>query len=194
MPYKRNPMRSERICSLARYVIADAMNPAYTAYNQWFERTLDDSAGKRISVPEAFLATDAILNIYLNIASGIQVYEKVIAKHVQEELPFMATENIMMDAVMRGGDRQELHERIRVHSIAAGKTVKQEGKPNDLIDRIAADPAFGLSRAQILEKLDASRYIGRCPEQVSEFLDGTVRPVLARYGACLDHTQTELKV
>lgn len=194
MPYKRNPMRSERICSLARYVIADAMNPAYTAYNQWFERTLDDSAGKRISVPEAFLAVDAILNIYLNIASGIQVYDKVIAKHVQEELPFMATENIMMDAVMRGGNRQELHERIRVHSIAAGKTVKQEGKPNDLIDRIAADPAFGLTREQILENLDASRYIGRCPEQVTEFLSGCVKPVLERYHDDLSSAQAELKV
>ncbi|MDD3164571.1 MAG: adenylosuccinate lyase [Oscillospiraceae bacterium] len=194
MPYKRNPMRSERICSLARYVITDAMNPAFTAYNQWFERTLDDSAGKRISVPEAFLAVDAILGIYTNIASGIKVYDKVIAKHVLEELPFMATENIMMDAVKRGGNRQELHEKIRVHSIAAGKVVKEEGMPNDLMDRIAADPAFGLDKEAILAHLDASRYTGRCPEQVTEFLRNCVQPVLGRYSGVISDQQAELKV
>lgn len=167
-------MRSERICSLARYVIADAMNPAYTAYNQWFERTLDDSAGKRISVPEAFLAVDAILNIYLNIASGIQVYDKVIAKHVQEELPFMATENIMMDAVHAWRQPSGAARKNPGTLHCSWKDGQTGGKPNDLIDRIAADPAFGLTREQILENLDASRYIGRCPEQVTEFLSGCV--------------------
>ncbi len=194
MPYKRNPMRCERICSLARYVITDALNPAFTAYNQWFERTLDDSAGKRISVPEAFLAVDAILNIYLNVAGGLKVYEKVIAKHLQEELPFMATENIMMAAVKAGGNRQELHERIRVHSIAAGKTVKEEGKPNDLVDRIAADPAFGLTREQILAHMEPSMYIGRCPEQVEEFIRDCVQPALAPFAHLLTDQQVDLKV
>ena len=146
MPYKRNPMRSERICALARYVIADAMNPAMTSSLQWFERTLDDSANKRIAVSEAFLAVDAILNLYENVASNLVVHEKVIEKHIMEELPFMATENILMDAVKRGGDRQALHERIRTHSLAAGSRVKDEGKDNDLLERIAADPAFGLSK------------------------------------------------
>ena len=140
MPYKRNPMRSERICSLARYVIADAANPAITTATQWFERTLDDSANKRISVPEAFLSIDAILNIYLNVASGLIVHEKVIAKHIQEELPFMASENIMMDAVRRGGDRQVLHEEIRKMSIEAGRVVKEEGGQNNLLELIAAEP------------------------------------------------------
>jgi adenylosuccinate lyase len=194
MPYKRNPMRCERICSLARYVITDAMNPAFTAYNQWFERTLDDSAGKRISVPEAFLAVDAILNIYLNVADGLKVYDKVIAKHLQEELPFMATENIMMAAVKAGGNRQELHERIRVHSIAAGKTVKEEGKPNDLVDRIAADPAFGLTKEQILAHMEPSMYIGRCPQQVEEFIRDCVNPALAPFADLLTDKQVELKV
>ncbi len=194
MPYKRNPMRCERICSLARYVITDALNPAFTAYNQWFERTLDDSAGKRISVPEAFLAVDAILNIYLNVAGGMKVYEKVVAKHLQEELPFMATENIMMAAVKAGGNRQELHERIRVHSIAAGKTVKEEGKPNDLVDRIAADPAFGLTREQILAHMEPSMYIGRCPEQVEEFIRDCVQPALAPFAHLLTDQQVDLKV
>ena len=194
MPYKRNPMRSERICSLARYVITDCMNPAITAYTQWFERTLDDSANKRISVPEAFLATDAILSIYENIVSGMKVYEKVIEKHLNEELPFMATENILMDAVKLGGDRQDLHERIRVHSIEAGKTVKEKGLPNDLLDRIAADPAFGLSREALEANLDASRYIGRCPEQVTEFLNHTVAPALAPFSNLIDQKTVELKV
>ena len=194
MPYKRNPMRSERICSLARYVIADSINPAVTAYTQWFERTLDDSANKRISIPEAFLATDAILRIYQNVVSGMKVYEKVIEKHLNEELPFMAAENILMDAVKLGGDRQDLHERIRVHSIEAGKTVKEKGLPNDLLDRIAADPAFGLSREALQANLDASRYIGRCPEQVSEFLHDCVAPALAPFASEIDTAQVELKV
>jgi adenylosuccinate lyase len=194
MPYKRNPMRCERICSLSRYVIADAQNPAYTAYNQWFERTLDDSANKRISVPEAFLAVDAILNIYLNIASGIRVYEKVIEKHINEELPFMATENIMMDAVKKGGNRQELHERIRIHSIAAGSLVKEQGLPNDLIRRIASDPVFGLTEEEITANLDAHKFVGRSPEQVTEFINNEVNPVISRYEQLLNTADTELKV
>lgn len=194
MPYKRNPMRCERICSLARYVIADAQNPAMTSYNQWFERTLDDSANKRISVPEAFLAVDSLLNIYINVASGIRVYEKVIEKHINEELPFMATENIMMDAVKKGGDRQELHERIRVHSIAAGAVVKEQGLPNDLIKRIAADPLFALTEDEIMSNMDARKYVGRSPEQVTEFLDNDVRPVLARYSSLITESGADLKV
>ncbi len=194
MPYKRNPMRCERICSLSRYVIADAQNPAYTSYNQWFERTLDDSANKRISVPEAFLAVDAILNIYLNVASGIRVYEKVIEKHISEELPFMATENIMMDAVKKGGNRQELHERIRVHSIAAGAVVKEQGLPNDLIKRIAGDPLFGLTEEEITGNLDARKYVGRSPEQVTEFIKGEVNPIITRYSKLINTSETELKV
>lgn len=194
MPYKRNPMRCERICSLARYVIADSQNTAMTSYNQWFERTLDDSANKRISVPEAFLATDAILNIYLNVASGICVYEKVIEKHVKEELPFMATENIMMDAVKKGGDRQELHERIRVHSIAAGAVVKEQGLPNDLVSRIASDQLFSLTEAEILESMNSIEYVGRAPEQVSEFLESVVKPRLSQYIECLETENAELKV
>lgn len=194
MPYKRNPMRCERICSLARYVMADGENGAMTAYNQWFERTLDDSANRRISIPEAFLAVDAILSIYLNVASGIKVYEKVIEKHIAEELPFMATENIMMDAVLKGGDRQQLHERIRQHSIAAGAVVKEEGKPNDLISRIAADPVFGLTEQEILANMDAGRYVGRAPMQVTEFLDSCVKPVLERYSDELTGERPLLKV
>ena len=194
MPYKRNPMRCERICSLARYVISDALNPAFTAYNQWFERTLDDSANKRISVPEAFLAVDAILQIYLNVTDGLKVYPKVIEKHLWEELPFMATENIMMDAVKRGGDRQQLHERIRVHSVAAGKVVKEEGKPNDLLDRIAADPMFGLTKEEILEHMDPTAYIGRCPEQVTDFITQVIDPIRQQYASLLDDEQPELTV
>ena len=194
MPYKRNPMRCERICSLARYVMVDAGNPAITTATQWFERTLDDSANKRISVPEAFLAVDAILNIYQNVASGLVVHPKVIEKHVLEELPFMASENIMMDAVKRGGNRQELHERIRLHSIEAGKNVKDLGLPNNLIDLIAADPAFGMTREELTAHLEPSRYIGRCPQQVEEFLDEEVAPVLAQYADALDEQATELKV
>jgi len=194
MPYKRNPMRCERICSLARYVIADAQNPAITAATQWFERTLDDSANKRISVPEAFLATDAILSIYANVASGLVVHEKMIARHVAEELPFMASEDIMMDAVKKGGDRQVLHERIRELSMEVGRTVKDEGKPNDLIDRIAADPLFGLSREEIEARLDSGRYIGRCPEQVEGFLREEVAPVLERYAGALAREDMDLTV
>ena len=181
MPYKRNPMRSERICSLARYVICDSLNPAFTSYNQWFERTLDDSANKRISIPEAFLGVDAILNIMINVTSGLVVYPKVIHQHVMNELPFMATENIMMSAVKRGGNRQELHEQIRMHSMAAGKRIKEEGLENDLIDRIAADPMFGLTREEIMSELDPQRYIGRSPEQVDDFLQNEVNPRISKY-------------
>ncbi len=194
MPYKRNPMRCERICALARYVMADTLNPAMTAYNQWLERTLDDSANRRISVSEAFLAVDSILNIYANVAANIKVYEKVIRKHVLEELPFMATENIMMSAVKRGGNRQELHERIRVHSIAAGRTVKEEGKPNDLIERIAADPIFGLTAEEIKAHICPESYIGRSASQVTELLRDYVKPVLERYPDCVSGEDTELKV
>ena len=194
MPYKRNPMRCERICSLARYVMVDAGNPAVTTATQWFERTLDDSANKRLSVPEAFLAVDAILNIYLNVASGLVVHPKVIERHVLEELPFMASENIMMDAVKRGGNRQELHERIRVLSQEAGRNVKDLGLPNNLIDLIAEDPAFGMSREELTAHLEPSRYIGRCPQQVEEFLKEQVAPALAKYQDCLKDEDTELKV
>ena len=194
MPYKRNPMRCERICSLARYVIVDALNPAFTAYNQWFERTLDDSANKRISIPEAFLAVDAILQIYLNVTDGLKVYPKVIERRLREELPFMATENIMMDAVKRGGDRQALHERIRIHSVAAGKVVKEEGGQNDLVDRIAGDPMFGLTKEEILAHMDPAAYIGRCPAQVEEFDRDVVEPIRRRYQAVLSDEQPELTV
>lgn len=192
MAYKRNPMRSERISSLARYVIVDALNPAITASTQWFERTLDDSANKRISIPEAFLAVDAILNIYINIADGMVVYPKVIEKHIQEELPFMATENIMMEAVKRGGDRQEIHERIRVHSMEAAKKVKQEGKSNDLIERIAADPAFKINLDELKSVLKPENYIGRAPQQVEEFIREYVKPVLDKNR--VDEINVELKV
>ena len=194
MPYKRNPMRCERICSLARYVIADAANPAYTTATQWFERTLDDSANKRISVPEAFLAVDAILNIYENVASGLIVHEKVIEKHIMEELPFMASENIMMDAVKRGGNRQQLHERIRIYSLEAGRNVKDLGLTNNLLELIAADPLFGLSREELTAHMEPSRYIGRCPEQVSEFLSEYIRPVLTAHPEALSDQAVELTV
>ena len=194
MPYKRNPMRSERICSLARYVIADAANPAITTATQWFERTLDDSANKRISVPEAFLSIDAILNIYLNVASGLIVHEKVIAKHIQEELPFMASENIMMDAVRRGGDRQVLHEEIRKMSIEAGRVVKEEGGQNNLLELIAQNPMFGMSLKEISAHMDPSLYIGRCPQQVDEFLADFIQPKLDKYAAALKADAVELTV
>ena len=194
MPYKRNPMRSERICSLARYVIADAANPAITTATQWFERTLDDSANKRISVPEAFLSIDAILNIYLNVASGLIVHEKVIAKHIQEELPFMASENIMMDAVRRGGDRQVLHEEIRKMSIEAGRVVKEEGGQNNLLELIAQNPMFGMSLKEISAHMDPSLYIGRCPQQVDEFLADFIQPKLDKYAAALKANAVELTV
>ena len=194
MPYKRNPMRSERICSLARYVIADAANPAITTATQWFERTLDDSANKRISVPEAFLSIDAILNIYLNVASGLIVHEKVIVKHIQEELPFMASENIMMDAVRRGGDRQVLHEEIRKMSIEAGRVVKEEGGQNNLLELIAQNPMFGMSLKEISAHMDPSLYIGRCPQQVDEFLADFIQPKLDKYAAALKADAVELTV
>ena len=181
MAYKRNPMRSERIASLSRYVMVDSLNPSITAATQWFERTLDDSANKRISVPEAFLAVDGILNLYSNVADGLVVYPKVIAKHLESELPFMATENIMMDAVKRGGDRQKLHERIRVHSMAASKIVKEEGGANDLLDRIAADPAFGVSREDLRLIVRPEKFVGRAPEQTLEFIGETVNPLLEKY-------------
>ncbi|WP_027634244.1 adenylosuccinate lyase [Clostridium hydrogeniformans] len=178
MAYKRNPMRSERMGALARYVIVDALNPAITASTQWFERTLDDSANKRIAVAEAFLALDGVLNLYMNIAENMVVYEKVIAAHVNRELPFMATENIMMEAVKRGGDRQELHESIRIHSMEAAQRVKGEGLDNDLIDRIIKDESFKLSKDEILSIIDPKKFIGRAPSQVTEFIDEYVTPIL----------------
>lgn len=181
MAYKRNPMRSERMASLARYVIADTLNPAITASTQWFERTLDDSANKRISIAEGFLATDAILELYINIVSGLVVYPKMIEKRLRDELPFMATENIMMAAVKKGGDRQELHEKIRTHSMAAGAVVKVEGKPNDLAERIAADPAFGMTLEEIEMEMVPANFIGRAPQQVEAFLENDVQPVLEQY-------------
>ncbi len=178
MAYKRNPMRSERIASLARYIIADMINPAMTVSGQWFERTLDDSANRRISVPEAFLATDAVLNLCANVSDGLVVYPKVIGQRLMKELPFMATENIMMDAVKKGGNRQELHEKIRLHSLAAARIVKEEGGENDLVDRIAGDPSFGISKEEILEILRPDLYIGCAPMQVREFLENIVKPIL----------------
>ncbi|MBE6049439.1 MAG: adenylosuccinate lyase [Clostridium sp.] len=178
MAYKRNPMRSERMGSLARYVIVDALNPAITASTQWFERTLDDSANKRIAVAEAFLALDGVLNLYINIAENMVVYDKVIRAHVNNELPFMATENIMMESVKRGGDRQELHERIREHSMAASQRVKGEGLDNDLIDRIIKDDTFSLSKEEILEIIDPNKFVGRAPSQVVEFIDEYVTPII----------------
>lgn len=178
MAYKRNPMRSERIASLSRYVIADMINPAMTVAGQWFERTLDDSANKRISIPEAFLAIDAVLNLCANVSDGLVVYPKVIEQRLMKELPFMATENIMMDAVKKGGNRQELHERIRVHSLEAAKMVKVEGKENDLVDRIAGDDAFGVTKEEILAVLKPELYVGCSPMQVEEFLEETVKPAI----------------
>ncbi len=178
MPYKRNPMRCERICALARYVMIDLLNPAFTAGTQWFERTLDDSANKRIAVAEAFLAIDAILNILLNVCDGLVVYPKVIRARVMAELPFMATENIMMSAVKKGGDRQVLHEKLRVHSIAAAKVVKEEGGKNDLIERVCADPDFGLNYEEVEALLDPAAFTGRAAEQTEEFLQQVIRPVL----------------
>ena len=178
MAYKRNPMRSERIASLANYVICDAQNPAITASTQWFERTLDDSANKRISVPEAFLAVDAILNLMMNVSNGLVVYEKVIEKHLLAELPFMTTENILMDAVKLGGDRQELHEHIRVHSMAAAKRVKEDGLDNDLLQRIANDEAFGMSLKQLEKIMKPENFVGMAPKQVDLFMETVVNPIL----------------
>ena len=181
MAYKRNPMRSERIASLSSYVMVDALNPAITSATQWFERTLDDSANKRLSIPEGFLAVDGILDLCLNVVDGLVVYPKVIEKHLMAELPFMATENIMMDAVKAGGDRQELHERIRELSMEAGRNVKENGKENNLLELIAADPAFGLSLEDLEKTMEPSRYVGRAPEQVDAFLSQVVNPILEEY-------------
>ena len=183
MPYKRNPMRSERMGALCRAVISNVNNTAITAATQWFERTLDDSANRRISISEGFLATDAILNVFINVTDGLVVYPKVIAARIARELPFMASENILMAAVKRGGDRQTLHEAIREHAMAAGRMVKEEGLENDLLERIAKDPRFGLSKEEILAHLDPADYIGRSPEQVERFIKEEVDPILARTDA-----------
>ena len=177
MPYKRNPMRCERICALSRYLMVDVLNPAMTSGTQWFERTLDDSANKRIAMAEGFLAADAILNILLNVSDGLVVYPKVVRARVMAELPFMASENIMMQAVEKGGNRQELHERLRQHAIAAGKQVKEEGLPNDMVDRIAADPAFGLTKEEIVAGLVPENFVGRAPQQVEEFVANVLQPI-----------------
>ncbi len=181
MAYKRNPMRTERIGSLARYVIVNSLNPAITASTQWFERTLDDSANKRISIPEAFLATDAILGLYINVVDGLVVYPKVIHKQFMAEIPFMATENIMMDAVKRGGDRQELHEKIRVYSMEAGKRVKAEGKENNLLELIAGDESFNTTLEELKELMKPELYVGRAPEQTEDFVREEVAPVIENY-------------
>ena len=178
MAYKRNPMRSERICSLSRYVIVDTLNPAITEVSQWFERTLDDSANKRLSIPEGFLATDGVLDLCLNVVDGLVVYPKVIEKRLMSEHPFMATENIMMDAVKAGGDRQELHEKIRQYSMEAGANVKKEGKENNLLELIAADPAFGKTLDELKELMKPSLYVGRAPQQTEEYINEVVKPVL----------------
>ena len=193
MPYKRNPMRSERVSSLSRYVMVDTLNTAITAGTQWFERTLDDSANKRIAVAEAFLGVDAILNILINVCDGLVVYEKVICQRVMNELPFMATENIMMDAVKKGGNRQELHEKLRVHSQAAARVVKEEGGKNDLVERIAADPAFMVTREEIEAILQPEKFIGRSKEQVEEYLAGIITPLLQENKELLGEKQ-ELSV
>lgn len=184
MAYKRNPMRSERISSLARYVIVSVLNPAITASTQWFERTLDDSANRRVCIPESFLGIDAILNIYMNISGGLVVYPKVIEKHILEEIPFMATENIMMEAVKRGGDRQELHERIRTHSMDAGKKVKIDGEANDLIERISNDKIFGMNKEELVAVLKPENYVGRAPQQVEEFIANFVSPLISGNDLC----------
>lgn len=178
MAYKRNPMRSERIGSLSRYVMVDALNPAITSATQWFERTLDDSANKRLSIPEGFLAIDGVLDLCLNVVDGLVVYDKVITKRLMSELPFMATENIMMDAVKKGGDRQELHEKIRQLSMEAGAHVKQEGLENNLLELIAADPAFGLTLEELQASMDPSKYVGRAPRQVEKFIENSIQPIL----------------
>lgn len=193
MPYKRNPMRCERISALSRYVMVDTLNAAVTAATQWFERTLDDSANRRIAVSEAFLGVDAILNVMMNVCDGLVVYEKVIHARIMNELPFMATENIMMDAVKKGGDRQQLHEKLRVHSQAAARVVKEEGGRNDLIDRIAADPAFQITRGEIEAILDPAHFIGRSIEQTEEFLHDFICPLLEAHSDLLE-TAKELNV
>ena len=177
MPYKRNPMRCERICALSRYLMVDVLNPSFTTGTQWFERTLDDSANKRVAMAEGFLAADAILNIMLNVTDGLVVYPKVVRSRLMAELPFMASENIMMQAVEKGGNRQELHERLRQHAIAAGKQVKEEGLPNDMVDRVAADPAFGLTKEEIVAGLVPENFVGRAPQQVDEFIAHILKPI-----------------
>ena len=193
MAYKRNPMRSERIASLSRYVMIDSLNPYITEATQWFERTLDDSANKRISVPEAFLAVDGILNLYANVADGLVVYPKVIEQHLRRELPFMATENIMMDAVKRGADRQQLHERIRVHSMAASKVIKEEGGENDLLSRIAADPIFGVTLDELYAIIRPEKYVGRAPQQTEEFISEVVGKAIQQYDFIPDE-KTEINL
>ena len=193
MAYKRNPMRSERIAALSRYLIADSLNPAITSSAQWFERTLDDSANKRLSVPEGFLAADGILDLCLNVADGLVVYPKVIRKHLMAELPFMATENIMMDAVKAGGDRQELHERIRTLSMEAGRVVKEEGGENPLPDLIASDPLFHLTKEEILQSMDPARYVGRAPYQTEKYIREVVEPLLSENAELLGY-RSEIKV
>jgi adenylosuccinate lyase len=180
MAYKRNPMRSERMTSLCRYIISLCQSPAMTAAEQWFERTLDDSANKRLSIPEMFLSADASLLIAINIADGLVVYPKVIERHINDELPFMATENIIMDCVKKGGDRQELHEKIRVHSMDAARQVKMEGNKNDLIERISGDASFGLTKEELAKLLDVSTFVGRAPEQVHEFIQECIDPLLEK--------------
>ena len=194
MPYKRNPMRCERINALARHAIVLSLDPAFTAAQQWFERTLDDSANKRIAVPEAYLSVDSVLLLMHNVAGGMVVYPEMIRRRLMEELPFMATENLMMRAARRGGDRQDLHERVRVHSLEAGREVKQHGRPNDLMDRIAGDPAFGVTRAELEEDLRPELYVGRAPAQVDEFLEEWVAPALARYPDAAQDAAPELSV
>ena len=185
MAYKRNPMRCERIASLSRFILADAFNPAVTSSVQWFERTLDDSANKRLSIAEGFLACDGVLNLLMNVTEGLVVYPKVIEKHLREELPFMATENIMMDAVKKGGDRQELHEEIRRLSMMAGKTVKEEGGSNPLLDLIAEDPLFGMTRQELDGRMDPAKYVGRAREQTQEYIESVVKPFLAEHEEAL---------
>ena len=194
MAYKRNPMRSERICSLARYVINEAGNAPDTACDQWLERTLDDSANRRMSIPETFLATDAVLIICANVVNGMVVNEKVIEKRLNEELPFMATENIIMDAVKKGGNRQELHEHIRVHSMEAGRRVKQEGLDNDLLSRIADDPIFGMTLEEVQAACDPKKLVGRCANQVTDYLQQYVYPVLEENKEFLTDINMDVKV
>lgn len=194
MAYKRNPMRSERINSLSRHVIALSNDTKITTATQWLERTLDDSANKRICVPESFLAVDGILKIYGNITEGIVVYENRIRANIMEELPFMGTEEILMNAVLKGGDRQELHEKIRVHSMAAGKQVKEFGKPNDLVERIAEDPSFGLSKEEIIKILNPENLCGRAKNQVTDFLETEVKPILEKYAELIKDVNVVLEV
>ncbi len=194
MAYKRNPMRSERINSLARHVMTLTIDPTITAATQWLERTLDDSANKRICVPESFLAVDAILILYANISSNIVVYKNVIKTNMMQELPFMATEEILMNAVLKGGDRQELHEKIRVYSMEAGKQVKELGKPNDLVERIAADETFGLTIEEIMQALNPDHLCGRAPKQVEDFVEERVNPVLEKYSDLLQDVSVEVNV